>query len=401
MPAQPEGIPWPQEGALTPPPGGSLAPFATYIHVPFCTVRCGYCDFNTYTKGFGAGADLATYADSVIAEIEFSKRTLDRAGWPVRPVESIFFGGGTPSLMEPAAIGKILDALDHSIGIGDNAEVTLEANPENLNDQRAKEFQKWGINRFSIGMQSAVPRVLSVLDRIHNPENVPKAVAAAKNAGCQVSVDLIYGAPGESTADWETSLQAAIGMEPDHISAYSLIIEEGTKMGRDLKAGLIPPSDPDEDAQKYEMADQLLGEAGYNWYEISNFSRSPETRSTHNLAYWRDWDWWGYGPGAHSHLAGQRWWNVKHPLAYAGKLTQGHSPAYAGEQLDDEDRRVEKVMLGIRTSDGLPTARLDPLALARLQTENLLVVDAMQHAVLTLSGRLLADYVTRVLLGWE
>ena len=245
MPRQPVGSVWPEDGILEPSEGNS--PFAAYVHVPFCTVRCGYCDFNTYTTGFGEGADLATYADSVIREIEFSRGIVDP-----RPLESVFFGGGTPSLLAPGEIGRILRALDAAFGIAEGAEVTLGANPETLDQEGAQKFASAGINRFSIGMQSAVPHVLRTLDRTHNPENVPRAVAAAKAAGCQVSVDLIYGAPGETLGDWEVSLRQAIGMHPDHISAYSLIIEEGTKMGRELAAGLIASPDGDLGVQKYE-----------------------------------------------------------------------------------------------------------------------------------------------------
>ncbi len=405
MPHQPEGVVWSEDGSLERAvPGQTQSPLAAYVHVPFCTVRCGYCDFNTYTTGFGEGADLETYANSVVREIELSARVLGEGGWDGRPFESVFFGGGTPSLLSPGSIGRILAALRSHFGIAADAEVTLEANPETLDEERARQFAEVGINRFSIGMQSGVSHVLKVLDRTHNPANVPVAVTAAQAAGCQVSVDLIYGAPGESLADWETSLRQAIALKPDHISAYSLIIEEGTKMGRELAAGLIPPSNPDLDAEKYELADALLGEAGYHWYEISNFSTSPRTRSTHNLAYWQDWDWWGYGPGAHSHVGGQRWWNVKHPRAYAGRLEQGVSPGFAGENLSAEDRRVEAVMLGVRTDLGVeipPDVSLQ--SVSRLTEEGLIQEEAVGQGriILTLRGRLLADYVTRVLLGWE
>ncbi len=398
MPHQPDGFPWPEDGDLGP---VSLdKPFAAYVHVPFCTVRCGYCDFNTYTTGFGSGADLETYASSVLSEIAQSRAVLSARG-PLRPVESLFFGGGTPSLMSPDAIGQIIDSLGETFSIAHGAEVTLEANPETLDEARAAQFVGEGVNRFSIGMQSAVPSVLKTLDRTHNPENVPRAVAAAKAAGAQVSVDLIYGAPGESLEDWEKSLDAAIGMEPDHISAYSLIIEEGTKMGHDLARGLMPEPDPDLEADKYMLAAARLADSGFHWYEISNFATGEESRSTHNLAYWRDWDWWGYGPGAHSHVGNKRWWNVKHPRAYAGRLQQGRSPGVAGEALSEEDALVEKVMLGIRTAEGLP---LEGLAnTAELVDQGLLDALAMKsgRAILTLSGRLLADLVTRSLLDWQ
>lgn len=403
MPKQPDGRAWPQNGSLLAAPADPPSPFAAYVHVPFCTVRCGYCDFNTYTTGFGEGADLASYADSVVREIDLSRRVLSRSGHlsaAGRPLRSIFFGGGTPSLLAASAVETILNRLHSTFGFAPGIEITLEANPETLDRRKARAFAAAGINRFSIGMQSAVPEVLQTLDRTHNPANVPRAVAAAQEVGAQVSVDLIYGAPGETLPQWESSLRAALALEPDHISAYSLIIEEGTKMGRDLAAGVIQAPDPDAEAAKYELADGLLAAAGYRWYEISNFSRSSQTQSIHNLAYWRDWDWWGYGPGAHSHVGAQRWWNVKHPRAYAGRTAQGRSPGFAGEVLGEEDRRVESVMLGIRTAEGIQRPD-DEVTVRRLLEEGLIAVRPDSRVSLTLRGRLLADYVTRVLLDWE
>ena len=404
MARPPEGIAWPVTGALVhAQESDPRPPLAAYIHIPFCTVRCGYCDFNTYTVGFGEGADLATYSDSVIREIEMSARVLADSGRAGRPLASIFFGGGTPSLMEPADLASIMKRLGDTHGITPDAEVTLEANPETVDKVRMRDYREAGITRVSIGMQSAVPRVLATLDRTHNPANVGRAVEAARDAGCQVSVDLIYGAPGETMADWDTSVKTAIALAPDHISAYSLIIEEGTKMGRQLARGEIPTSDPDLDAEKYERADALLEQAGFEWYEISNFSSSLDTRSTHNLAYWRNWDWWGYGPGAHSHVGATRWWNVKHPRAYAGRLRADLSPGYQGETLTEEDRRVEAVMLGIRTREGLGLESSSCAIAADLVANGLLEESAFRDGrlILTLRGRLLADLVTRRLLAWE
>lgn len=421
MPHQPSGQPWPRSGEISAAMAGEEnAPLSAYVHVPFCTVRCGYCDFNTYTTGFGAGADLATYADSVLQEIALSESVIGKSAMGARPLESVFFGGGTPSLLAVESVGDILHALVGAFGLAPGAEITLEANPETLDMGKARALADMGVTRFSIGMQSAVGQVLRTLDRTHDRQSVPRAVNAAKNAGCQVSVDLIYGAPGETLSQWRASLEAAIALEPDHISAYSLIIEDGTKMGRDLAAGLIPAPDPDEEAAKYELADALLSRAGYQWYEISNFSTSPQTRSVHNLAYWRDWDWWGYGPGAHSHIRNQRWWNVKHPRAYAARIAAGESPAVAGENLSSEDRHVEAVMLAIRTREGIPLAEkgtadgetlsVDHPAVERLVDSGLAqvsrngregAVPTPPHLVLTIRGRLLADQVTRILLGWE
>ena len=404
MGAQPAGTAWPEDGELPPEKvGDGSSPFAAYVHVPFCTVRCGYCDFNTYTKDFGPGANLATYGESVEKEIRDSQRILEAAGLPARPLRSVFFGGGTPSLMSPDAIARIMDVLEAAHGFADSPEVTLELNPETASEQRIRRFRAAGVTRLSVGMQSASPRVLGILDRTHTPSNVPLAINWAQEAGLGTSLDLIYGSPTETLGEWEASLEAAIQMNPDHLSAYSLIVEPGTKMAAQVARGELPEPDPDLDAEKYVLADRLLGDAGYSWYELSNFAKSEEDRSVHNLAYWRGWDWWGYGPGAHSHLGGLRWWNVKHPLAYAGKVSRDTSPGFQGELLTLEDQRVEAVMLGIRTREGLLVTPQNKAAGERLVQEGLVDQDffAEGSLTLTLKGRLLADLVTRTLLGWE
>lgn len=404
MGVQPAGTAWPEDGELPPEKvGDGSSPFAAYVHVPFCTVRCGYCDFNTYTKDFGPGANLATYGESVEKEIRDSQRILEAAGLPARPLRSVFFGGGTPSLMSPDAIARIMDVLEAAHGFADSPEVTLELNPETASEQRIRRFRAAGVTRLSVGMQSASPRVLGILDRTHTPSNVPLAINWAQEAGLGTSLDLIYGSPTETLGEWEASLEAAIQMNPDHLSAYSLIVEPGTKMAAQVARGELPEPDPDLDAEKYVLADRLLGDAGYSWYELSNFAKSEEDRSVHNLAYWRGWDWWGYGPGAHSHLGGLRWWNVKHPLAYAGKVSRDTSPGFQGELLTLEDQRVEAVMLGIRTREGLLVTPQNKAAGERLVQEGLVDQDffAEGSLTLTLKGRLLADLVTRTLLGWE
>lgn len=404
MGVQPAGTAWPEDGELpSEKVGDGSSPFAAYVHVPFCTVRCGYCDFNTYTKDFGPGANLATYGESVEKEIRDSQRILEAAGLPARPLRSVFFGGGTPSLMSPDAIARILDVLEAAHGFADSPEVTLELNPETASEQRIRRFRAAGVTRLSVGMQSASPRVLGILDRTHTPSNVPLAINWAQEAGLGTSLDLIYGSPTETLGEWEASLEAAIQMNPDHLSAYSLIVEPGTKMAAQVARGELPEPDPDLDAEKYVLADRLLGDAGYSWYELSNFAKSEEDRSVHNLAYWRGWDWWGYGPGAHSHLGGLRWWNVKHPLAYAGKVSRDTSPGFQGELLTLEDQRVEAVMLGIRTREGLLVTPQNKAAGERLVQEGLVDQDffAEGSLTLTLKGRLLADLVTRTLLGWE
>lgn len=397
---------------------GTPRPFSAYVHVPFCSVRCGYCDFNTYVSDFGAGADRATYHQSILDEVEFSGRFLDSIGHPKAPLQSIFFGGGTPSLISPAAIGEIVAGLRGTFGLAPGAEVTLEANPDTLDGKRVKGFREAGVNRVSIGMQSSVPHVLQTLDRTHDAGRVKDAVRAVKDAGLEVSVDLIYGTPGESLGDWRESVEAALALKPDHVSAYSLIIEDGTKMGALLRRGKIEEPNPDLEADKYMLANSLLEDAGFSWYEISNFATRPSAASTHNLAYWSDANWWGYGAGSHSHLGKSRWWNVRHPTAYAGRANAAVSPAAGGEILTSEERVTEQIMLAVRTSKGIgvdpvaQAAQLDEgvgeeeseqIARDRLHSlveEGLMESGAEATWVLTLQGRLLADLVTRRLLGW-
>lgn len=434
-PAQPDGMRWPDSGSLD--PGLVEAergrPLSLYVHVPFCRVRCGYCDFNTYTVGFGPGAQIGDYAPSVLAEADLAARVLADAGVSGRLAQTVFFGGGTPTMLDAGELIAILDGLRERIGIAGGAEVTLEANPDTVTREDLRAFADSGFTRVSFGMQSAVPRILTILDRTHTPKRVPLVVEWAKEAGLSTSVDLIYGTPGESLADWETSVRAALSYDPDHISAYALVVEEGTKMGAQVARGELPTPDPDDEAAKYELVDELLGEAGYAWYEISNFARASasdrasgrasttfEHASRHNLAYWRDWDWWGFGPGAHSHVGRMRWWNVKNPGAYAGRLRAGVSPAAAGEILGEEERELERVMLGLRTAEGVELDGVPAMAMRDGIVSGLSVCQSLSgrvaslisdgfidgvaaldgRAVLTLRGRLLADYVTRELMGY-
>lgn len=374
-----------------------------YIHIPFCRVRCGYCDFNTYTATELDGVSQGDFASVLIQEIELSKRiTGDR-----RKLESVFFGGGTPTQLPAADLVKILDALRGSFGFTDGAEITTEANPDNVNEHYLGELAAGGFTRVSFGMQSAVPNVLQTLERTHQPENVPLAVAAAKMNGLSTSVDLIYGAPGETLDDWRVSLDAAISMEPDHISAYSLIVEEGTKLARQIKRGELPEPDEDLQADKYELADSLLESAGFNWYEVSNWSKSPETASRHNLAYWLGNDWWGYGPGAHSHFGGVRWWNTKHPSAYSNRLNQGLTPAVGREVLDESTRLAERILLEIRIRPGLSVDVVKQVSESSSRLIAKFIADGLIEGpeaisgrlVLTLKGRLLADSLVRQILN--
>jgi putative oxygen-independent coproporphyrinogen III oxidase len=403
--ALPEGDPAPLDGAL---PESALtadrARLGFYVHVPFCTVRCGYCDFNTYTAielGTTPGASRATYADAAVHEIRLAAQVL---GERARPVETIFFGGGTPTLLPPGDLVKIVAAIGQEFGIAADAEVTTESTPDSVTRADLESLRAGGINRISFGMQSAVPSVLAVLDRTHDPARVPQVVGWAREVGFeQVSLDLIYGTPGESLDDWQRSLDTALASEPDHISAYALIVEEGTALARRIVSGEVAMTDDDDLADKYERADTALAAAGFGWYEVSNWARDEASRCRHNLGYWRGDDWWGVGPGAHSHIGGVRWWNVKHPAAYAQRMEAGHSPAAGREILDAETRRVERVLLETRLVTGLSFEALDVAGLGAvpsLVSDGLIERSAVEdeRVVLTLRGRLLADAVVRTLL---
>ena len=398
--ALPLGDPPPADGALPDdiPVAGA---FGVYLHVPFCRVRCGYCDFNTYTATELRGARQDAYADEVEREIALSARVLADRG-PLRPASTVFFGGGTPTLLPSGDLARMLRSVTDAFGLAPGAEVTVEANPDTVTAEMAVELASAGVTRLSVGMQSAVPHVLAALDRTHDPAGVATALAAARDAGLAVSLDLIYGAPGESLDDWRRSLETAVALAPDHISAYALIIEDGTKLERQIRRGEVVAPDDDLQADMYELADSLLGNAGFSWYEVSNWARAPAQRSRHNLAYWEGTDWWGYGPGAHSHVGGLRWWNVKHPAAYAQRLALGQSPAAGRERPDEAARRLEGVLLRSRIVEGIPVSDLTGEgrhAVASLIADGLIDGGAAVRGrvVLTLRGRLLADAVVRAL----
>lgn len=400
--ALPIGEPAPRDGSL-PVSIDRSTPFGVYLHVPFCRVRCGYCDFNTYTAGELRGARQDEYADTLLREVDLACGVLVDAG-AIRPASTVFFGGGTPTLLPAGDLSRMLDGVRTTFGIAPGAEVTVEANPDTVSDGVAAELAAAGVTRLSIGMQSAVPHVLASLDRTHEPANVGAAVAAARRAGLAVSLDLIYGAPGESLADWRESLESAAALEPDHVSAYALIIEEGTKLARQIRRGEVPAPDDDRQADMYELADELLDVAGFEWYEVSNWARDEQQRSRHNLAYWTGADWWGFGPGAHSHIAGVRFWNVKHPAAYAQRLAAGFSPAAGRESPDAAARHLESVLLRTRIREGLPISELfgeGRHAVAALIADGLIdgAAAVRGRVVLTLRGRLLADAVVRALTG--
>ncbi|WP_129658673.1 radical SAM family heme chaperone HemW [Rothia uropygialis] len=402
-PAQPTGDPAPRDGLLPPSvlrqaEGRTLS---LYVHVPYCSVRCGYCDFNTYAKeDFGEGVGRLTYAQDALRELYFAREVLQASGVKQRPLHSVFFGGGTPTRIPTDDLVEILRTAVETFGLAPGAEVTTEANPDSVEREDLVALKQAGFTRVSFGMQSAVPRVLGILDRTHEPSNVPIVVRWAREIGLEVSVDLISGAPGETLEEWRTSVEAAISYEPDHISAYSLIVEPGTKLAAQIARGVYTAVDDDQQADMYLLASSLFEEAGYGWYEVSNWSRSVETRSSHNLAYWRNQDWWGIGPGAHSHVNGTRWWNVKHPLPYAQRVRAQDSPAAAREILDEDTRYMENVMLAARIRDGLPLSSLRTDGRERtswLADQGLIDQAALDGGtvLLTLQGRLLGDAVVR------
>ncbi|WP_166983723.1 radical SAM family heme chaperone HemW [Paramicrobacterium fandaimingii] len=400
--ALPLGDPAPPDGRL--PPSAAVDSAArdlgVYVHVPFCRVRCGYCDFNTYTATELRGARQVDYADEALQEVRLAWQVLDDLGAESRTLSTVFFGGGTPTLLPAQDLARMLAGVRDQFGLSENAEVTTEANPDSVDARYLQDLADAGFTRVSFGMQSAVPHVLSTLERTHDPARIPDVVSAARDAGLSVSLDLIYGAPGESLDDWKRSLEHALRQNPDHLSAYALIVEDGTKLARQIRRGEVAIPDDDLEADMYEVAESTLAAEGFSWYEVSNWARTPDERSRHNRAYWTGQDWWGVGPGAHSHVGGVRWWNVKHPAAYAARLADATSPAAGRETLDSETRRIERILLETRIREGLSTRVLSAsgrTAVAELIADELVNAEAALRGriVLTVKGRLLADAVVR------
>ena len=384
-----------------------LKPLSFYIHIPYCIRRCGYCDFNTYTPselkdGEASVAKVSQgYVDAAIIEINQAFAFFDDKN-QVRPIETIFFGGGTPTLLPAADLARILDELREKFGFSENIEITTEANPDSVSAVDLKNLRAAGMNRVSFGMQSAKTHVLATLDRTHNPARVSEVVNEAIEARFEhVSLDLIYGVPGESIDDWKESVNTALSLPIDHLSAYALIVEEGTKLGAQVRRGDVVMPPDDETADKYLLVDELATKAGMDWYEVSNWSLTGG-EARHNIAYWHSNDWWGIGAGAHSHVQGVRWWNVKHPTTYISKLISGESPMFENETLTKEQIRFEEILLRIRLSSGLPLAFFTEPELAILNSylaQGHLEEKAWQSGQLKLSisGRLLADQIVRAL----
>ncbi|GAA1375039.1 radical SAM family heme chaperone HemW [Catellatospora chokoriensis] len=400
----PDGEPVPDDGTL---PDSALADvggrgFGVYLHVPFCASRCGYCDFNTYTASELGGADTEGYVEAVLAELALAAKVL-----PAPPrVDTVFVGGGTPTLLKPAQLGRMLEAVDRTWGLAAGAEVTTEANPESVDPASLRELRRAGFTRISLGMQSAAPGVLRILDRKHTAGRAPAAAVEAREAGFEhVNLDLIYGTPGETEDDFAASLAAVVGAGVDHVSAYALIVEDGTRLSARIRRGELASPDDDVAADRYLAAEAALSAAGLDWYEVSNWAADEAARCAHNLLYWQGGDWWGLGPGAHSHVGGVRWWNVKHPARYAARLAEGLSPGLGREILTAEQRHTEDVLLRLRLVEGLPLEVLDEAgraAAGQALADGLLEPSAYAdgRAALTLRGRLLADAVVHSLLAW-
>ncbi len=397
-------------------------PFGLYIHVPFCATRCGYCDFNTYTAGeLGGSSSPQAWARALDGELAAAAAIVGDT-----PVSTVFVGGGTPSLLGGAGLADVLGTVRRHLRLADDAEVTTESNPESVSPEFFDVLRTAGFTRVSLGMQSAAPHVLRVLDRTHTPGRAVDAAREARAAGFEhVNLDLIYGTPGESDDDLRASVDAVLSAGVDHVSAYALIVEEGTALARRIRRGQVPPVDDDVLAARYELVDTALRAAGFDWYEVSNWARGSgasaamgvsagasattgtwsSARCRHNELYWEGADWWGAGPGAHSHLRGTRFWNVKHPARYAAAVAEGRLPVAGHEVLTDSERHVEDVMLRVRMRSGLPAASLSPDERDRADAEvlagNVVAVPGSdgRRYVLTDAGRLVADGVVRRVLG--
>lgn len=376
--------------------------FGIYVHVPFCATRCGYCDFNTYTAGeLGTSASPQSWLEALRGELATAAETFAALPTSTPDVATVFVGGGTPSLLGGDGLASVLDAVRGNFRLAADVEVSTESNPESTSPEFFERIRTAGFTRVSLGMQSAAAHVLRVLDRTHTPGRAVAAAREARAAGFDhVNLDLIYGTPGERDADLDASLDAVLSAEVDHVSAYSLIVEDGTALARRVRRGELPAPDDDILAARYERIDTRLSAAGLTWYEVSNWATDDSARCRHNLGYWDGGDWLGAGPGAHSHLGGVRWWNIKHPARYADRVAASGLPAAGWESLTAEEQHTERVMLTVRLRTGLPLNELDAAesAAADRVIADGLAIRAGDHLILTDPGRLLADGVVRRLL---
>jgi putative oxygen-independent coproporphyrinogen III oxidase len=371
-------------------------PFGVYVHVPFCITRCGYCDFNTYTPAELGGVNPDAWLQALGTELELGAARVDAP-----PVNTVFVGGGTPSLLGGQRLATLLDMVREHFTLAPDAEVSTEANPESTWPEFFAAIRAAGYTRVSLGMQSVAPRVLATLDRVHSPGRAAAAAREAMAEGFEhINLDLIYGTPGESDDDLIRSVEAAVEAGVDHVSAYALLVEDGTALARRVRSGELAAPDDDVLAHRYELVDARLSAAGLAWYEVSNWSR-PGGECRHNLGYWDGGQWWGAGPGAHGYIGTTRWWNVKHPNAYAEILAGAMLPVAGFEQLGPDALHTEEVLLKTRLRQGLPLDRLGTAERERAQvavTDGLLVTEG-DRLLLTPRGRLLADAVVRTVLG--
>jgi putative oxygen-independent coproporphyrinogen III oxidase len=385
----PLGEPWPKDNRLT--PLRDSGSFHAYVHIPFCDVHCGYCDFNTYAAKEIGPVKQADFHLPLIQEIEFSSSVLAGSAIALPALSSIFFGGGTPSLFSIEQISSLLESLSTTHGFLPSADITIEANPDSVDEKYLQQLAGIGVNRVSIGVQSFDKAVLQTLDRTHDADLVPLVVQWAKAAGLRVSVDLIYGAPGESLESWTDTLQRAIALGTEHISAYALIVEPGTKLAAQIRRKEVAEPDEDLTAAKQELAGSMLEAAGLPWYEVANWG----VPSIHNKAYWYSKNWWGYGPGAHSHINGNRFWNRKHPLAYQQAMAMG-SPAQGIEFIDERTHLEERLMLELRCIDGtdlslLKELSVNPGKVSAALADGLLILLPNSKIAVSAKGRLLID----------
>ena len=393
--------------ALNPPEREPSSPFGIYLHVPFCSTRCGYCDFNTYTAGeLGSATSPLDWERAAAIEIDRAAEVLARSGSAPK-VDTVFVGGGTPSLVGADVLVGLLQRIDSAFGLAPGAEVTTESNPESTSPEFFATLREGGFTRISLGMQSTSARVLKILDRAHTPGRPQEAVAEAVAAGFEhVNLDVIYGTPGEREDDLARTLDAVVDAGVDHVSGYSLIVEDGTALARRIRRGELPGTVDDVLADRYEQVSERLSRAGFHWYEVSNFATDESGYCRHNLGYWRGGDWWGVGPGAHSHVAGARWWNVKHPARYAAACDAGDLPVDGGERLSDEDRHIELIMTALRLAEGLGLDAFTDTEQRRADEQ--VAAGLLRHRdpghpggpgyALTEKGRLLADGVVRDIL---
>ena len=397
----PPGAPVPADGALPPAAAAELGhrPLGFYVHVPFCQRRCGYCDFNTYTAAeLGPGVSRDTYPALAAAEIRLARRVL---GTPAGPVATVFFGGGTPTLLPAGQLGEILRVIEGEFGLAPGAEVTVEANPESVDPASLAACGRPGSPGSPWACRARRRTCWPSWTGCTSPGGPPAAPSGpgrrASSTSAWISSTARRGRPTRTGGSrWRRPWRPG----PDHISAYALIVEEGTRLAARVRRGEVGVPDDEAMADRYLAADELLSARGLGWYEVSNWASGPAARCQHNLLYWTGGHWWGVGPGAHSHVGGVRWWNVKHPAAYAARLTGGTSPGLAREELTGPERRLEEIMLLTRLSSGCPVGMLSPAgrgAAAAAVADGLAAEQAYEagRVVLTTRGRLLADAVIR------